>query len=133
MAKKESVQKKKDVIKNLRKKKEELIDTLRTKLQNTLSKIPPSILNLPILCIKDALLVNYEGTDLKVLDINKKMKRQSTVSLNFGEQYTYDGKTFLDSKGKNKNDSLDRNLKKLLKNAKKIADRMGKDMSVFIE
>ncbi|KAK6090927.1 hypothetical protein P3W45_000172 [Vairimorpha bombi] len=131
--KKESVQKKRDMVKSLQKKKNELIDALHKKLQNTLSKIPSSILNLPILSIKDALLADYEGAYLKIVDNNKKMKRQSTVSLNFGEQYTYDGKIFLDSKGKVKNDSLDKNLKNLLKNAKKIADRMGKDMSLFIE
>ena len=115
-------------IEDLNYKKKLILENLHKRLTDFFDKIPRNILDLPVLSVHHS----YEG-DCKLVDNNKKLKRESTVSLTFGEEFTFDGKVFLDSKGKIKNNSLDTNLKELLINAKKIADKMGKDMSVFIE
>lgn len=115
----------------LKNKKQELINKCKQKLKKIFDEIPESIRHLPLITILDALKQDIDTDTLQITDKSKSQKRQSIVCLNFGEQILYDGKTFKDANGKTKNDSLDSDLKALLRDAKKIADKFGRDVSLF--
>ncbi|EQB60643.1 hypothetical protein NAPIS_ORF01785 [Vairimorpha apis BRL 01] len=115
----------------LKLKKQELTNKFKLKLKEILNEIPLSIRHLPLITILDALKQDNDCDTIQIIDKTKAQKRQSIVCLNFGEQIKYDGKVFTDSKGKTKNDSLDSDLKALLKDAKRLADRYGRDLSLF--
>ncbi|WUR02139.1 uncharacterized protein VNE69_01078 [Vairimorpha necatrix] len=117
----------------LENKKNEILKIFESNLREVFSQIPEKMLCLPILSLQDSILADYHGEDINLVDSFKKTKRESTVSITYGEEYTYDGNIFKDSKGRVKNDSLDQDLKEILKKVKKLADRKGRDLSLFMQ